>query len=283
LINAETTSVTNPAPAPASRQVTSNASEWAAGKHLATYDNRVLTPAEVQIFIRYHEKLAGRVLDVGCGAGRVLAYLLMIGAEAHGVDLAPKMVDHCRSTLPEADVRVGDASKLKDCVEGPFDVVIAPDCLIDVFDDSERRQVIADIRDLLTPDGLFIFSSHDLGFVDAPHSPPRGQAASLATKVRKLVDKAPADVPRAIRRRREIARNRKRLAPLEQRNGDHAILNDVPHNYSFLHYFIRRDDQERQLQEVGYELVECLGADGRTVAPGGSGPTDTLHYIARAA
>lgn len=276
------TPVTDPSPAPASGQATSNASEWAAGEHLAVYDNRVLTPAEVHIFIRYREKLAGRVLDVGCGAGRVLAYLLMLGAEAYGIDLAPTMVDHCRSTLPEADVRLGDVSKIKDCVEGLFDVVIAPDCLIDVFADSERRQVIADIRELLARDGLFIFSSHDLGWVGTDPG-PTAEMTSVATKVRKLLSKAPADVPHAIRRRREIARNRKRLASFEQRNADHAILNDFPHNYSFLHYFIRRDDQERQLQELGYELVECMGADGRTVGPGSSGPTDALYYIARAA
>lgn len=281
-MNADTTSVTDQPRATPSRQATLNAGEWAAGKYVSIYDNRVLVPAEVQIFVRYRDKLAGRVLDVGCGAGRVLSYLVMLGADAHGVDLAPKMVEHCRSTLPEADVRVGDVSKLNDCVEGPFDVVIAPDCLIDVFDDTERRRVIADIRELLAPDGLFIFSCHDLGWVDAGPA-PAADRSSLTSKLRKLAGKAPADFPNAIRRRREIARNRKRLAPLEQRNADHAILNDVPHNYSLLHYFIRRDDQERQLRELGYELVECLGADGRTVGPGGSGPTDTLHYIARVA
>ena len=79
--------------------------------HPDVYANNVLTPVEVQIFIRYQEKLAGRVLDVGCGAGSVLAYLLMIGAEAHGIDLAPKMVEYCRRTLPDADVRLGDAAR----------------------------------------------------------------------------------------------------------------------------------------------------------------------------
>lgn len=266
-----------------SRQAAWNAAEWAAGKHLGAYANSVLTPAEVQIFIRYRDKLSSRVLDMGCGAGRVLAYLLMIGAETHGIDLAPAMVDYCRRTLPEANVCVGDAAAIRESVEGEFDVVIAPDNLIDVFDDAERRQVIADIKDILAPDGLFIFSSHDLGWAQANPGPLPFESTSVGGELHKLIAKSPAELLAGVRSRRERARNRKRLGPLQQFNSDHAIINDFPHNYSLLHYYIRRDDQERQLHELGYELVECVGSDGRTVGPGGSGPLDSLHYIARVA
>jgi SAM-dependent methyltransferase len=264
-----------------SRQAALNSSEWAAGKHVGVYATSVLTPAEVQIFIRYRDKLSGRVLDIGCGAGRVLAYLVMIGAEAHGIDLAPRMVDYCRQTLPEADVRLGDVAAIRDCVEGEFDVVMAPDNLIDVFGDAERRQVIADIREVLAPGGLFIFSSHDLGWEQANPGPRDFESKTLGGELHKLVSKSPAELFKGLRSRRERARNRKRLGPLQQFNADHAIINDFPHDYSLLHYYIRRDDQERQLQELGYELVECIGSDGRTVGPGGSGPQDSLNYIAR--
>jgi SAM-dependent methyltransferase len=265
-----------------SRQATWNASEWSTGKYVGVYANNVLTPAEVQIFIRYQEKLSGRVLDIGCGAGRVLEYLLMIGAEAHGIDLAPRMVEYCRQTLPEADVRLGDVAAIRDCVEGNFDVVIAPDNLIDVFDDTERRQVIADIKDILAPDGLFVFSTHDLGWAENNPGPRDFEEKSLGAELHKLVAKSPAELFTGVRNRRARTRNRKRLGPLQQFNADHAIINDFPHDYSLLHYYIRRDDQERQLQELGYELVECIGSDGRTVGSGGSGPQDSLHYVARA-
>ena len=265
-----------------SRQATWNSTEWAAGKYVDVYATSVLTPPEVQIFIRYHDKLAGRVLDIGCGAGRVLAYLLMIGAEAHGIDLAPNMVDYCRRTLPEADVRLGNAAALYECVDGEFDAVVAPDNLIDVFDDAERRQVLADVRDVLAPGGLFIFSSHDLGWAETNPGPRDFEARSLGGELHKLIAKSPAELIQGVRSRRQRARNRKRLGPLQQFNADHAIINDFPHDYSLLHYYIRRDDQVRQLEELGYEFVECLGSDGRTVGPGGSGPQDCLHYIARA-
>jgi 2-polyprenyl-3-methyl-5-hydroxy-6-metoxy-1,4-benzoquinol methylase len=267
----------------ASRQAASNSAEWAAGRYIDVYANRILIPAEVQMFVRYQQKLSQRVLDVGCGAGRMLAYLLMMGAETHGIDLAPNMVDYCRRTLPDADVRVGDAKALKASVTGQFDVVIAPDNLIDVFDDAERRGVIADVKEILAPDGLFIFSTHDLGWAQTNPGPREWESRSRADSLRKLLEKSPASLIQAVRNRREIAMNRKRLAPLEQRHADHAIINDFPHNYGLLHYYIRRDDQERQLEEIGFELIECLAADGRTVGQGESGNTDSLYYVARPA
>ena len=166
----------------------------------------------------------------------------MIGAEAHGIDLAPNMVDYCRRTLPEADVRLGNAAALYECVDGEFDAVVAPDNLIDVFDDAERRQVLADVRDVLAPGGLFIFSSHDLGWAETNPGPRDFEARSLGGELHKLIAKSPAELIQGVRSRRQRARNRKRLGPLQQFNADHAIINDFPHDYSLLHYYIRRDD-----------------------------------------
>ena len=120
-------------PDQASTQERSNAHMWATGDQLDSYANRILTPVEVLIFARYREALSGRALDLGCGAGRVLSYLIMFGAQAYGIDLAPKMVDYCTRTFPDAVVRVGDVSALGECVDGLFDIVLAPDNLIDVF------------------------------------------------------------------------------------------------------------------------------------------------------
>jgi SAM-dependent methyltransferase len=276
---------TTPARSTPSRTAAHNLAEWAAGKYVDVYANDVLSRVEVQIFVRYRDALSGRVLDLGCGAGRVLSYLVMLGADAYGVDLAPKMVKYCRRTIPAAHVVVGDVGALQGTVSGPFDAVIAPDNLFDVFDDAERRGVLSGLRELLAPAGLLIFSSHDLGWNEANPGPREWEVSSTTGALRKLVERSPAEIARALVRRRREAANRQRLGPLEERHEGYAILNDFPHDYSLLHYYIRRDDQERQLQELGFELVECLDGRGDRVPPGGHGPsdfhTDNLHYIAR--
>jgi SAM-dependent methyltransferase len=273
------------APGTTSVQAQHNLSEWASGKYVRDYANRVLSPVEVQILVRYSQALRGRVLDLGCGAGRVLSYLLMLGADVHGVDLAPAMVEYCHRTLPSAHVVVGDVGRLEECVSGVFDAVIAPDNLIDVFDDAERRRVLAGWRNFIAPDGLLIFSTHDLGWVDA-HPGKRSWETSTPTGLlKKLLGRSPAQIAEGLLRRRRVAGNRRRLAPLEERHSEYAILNDFPHDYSLLHYYIRRDAQERQLQELGYELIECLDGRGDVVEAGGHAPSDhymdNLHYIAR--
>lgn len=268
-----------------SRAAAHNLSEWAAGKYVDVYANHVLSPVEVQIFVRYRDALSGRVLDLGCGAGRVLFYLAMLGADAHGVDLAPRMVEYVRRTIPAAHVVVGDVSALASLVQGPFDAVIAPDNLFDIYDDAERRRVIASTLPLLAPAGLLIFSGHDLGWVEANPGPRAFEVSSRGAVIRKLFERSPADIAQALVRRRRAAENRKRLGPLEERHEHYAILNDFPHDYSLLHYYTRRDDQERQLRELGFDLVECLDGRGDVVPPGGHGPrdyhADNLYYVAR--
>ncbi len=282
------TGVNQPRGSHVTEQVRVNAELWEAGEHVDVYASRSLAPVEVLILVRYREALSGRVIEVGCGAGRVLGYLAQIGREVYGVDLSPAMVDYCRRVYPQADVRtgdVGDVGALAEVVPGPFDVIFAANNLLDVFDDAQRQRVLADFRGLLTPDGLLIFSSHNLSELD------RGAASSDAGAGRrragallsKLMQKPPADVARAAARMPRRVRNRRRLAPLQLRAGDHAIVNDETFDYGLLHYYIRRDDQERQLADAGYRLVECLDPEGRVVQAGDAGRGPWLHYIARPA
>jgi SAM-dependent methyltransferase len=250
---------------------------WSAGRFLETYDNPYLLPAESLILARYREALTGRVLDLGCGAGRILGYLVLLGADAHGVDISPQMVDHCRRRFPGTDVRVGDLADLKATVDGPFDAVLMFDNLIDVLDDAQRRRVLADLRALLAPGGLLVFSSHNLDQRDQlAHTPSsRVKEAALAAARR-----SPAAWVRAARGFPAGRRNRRRLGPLQYRDRDHAVVNDDVHNYALLHYYIGRVAQERQLADVGLALIEVLEDDGAAVPAGEAGHSPGLYYIA---
>jgi SAM-dependent methyltransferase len=264
-------------------QVSVNNRLWETEDHVGDYADRSLAPVEMVILLRYRGELSRRVLEAGCGAGRVLGYLVELGGQVHGIDLSPAMVEFCRVTYPAADVRVGDVSVLSRDLTEPFDAIFAPNNLIDVFDDAARRAVLDEFSRSLVDGGLLIFSSHNLDERE-PSTGPR-ELDSLPRKATSLLGKAlrkaPADVLHRVVRVPIALRNRRRLAPFEVATDNYAIVNDETFDYGLLHYYIRRDAQERQLAEQGFELLECLDADSREVHPGEKSASPWLHYVAR--
>ena len=65
-----------------------------------------------------------RVLDVGCGAGAVLAPVAERTTMATGIELSPAMAERARVAAPSAEVVVGDAASLP-FESGSFDVVLS--------------------------------------------------------------------------------------------------------------------------------------------------------------
>ncbi|MEW1793157.1 class I SAM-dependent methyltransferase [Streptomyces niveus] len=56
---------------------------------------------------------SGPVADLGCGPGRVTAYLGGLGVSAFGVDLSPKMVALARQAYPDLRFAVGSMTALE--------------------------------------------------------------------------------------------------------------------------------------------------------------------------
>lgn len=246
-----------------------NALLWERGDHVDAYATRELRPAEVIVLVRYRDELAGRVLELGCGAGRLTGYLAALARETHGIDVSERMLAYSRRAYPAATFEQRDLRDVSAFGAGRFDAVVAAFSVLDVLDDPERRRVIADVREVLAPGGLLVMSAHNLDYV-APAALDQARSRSL----RWLAANAPR-VPRRMW-------NRRRLARFERREGGYAILNDPGHDYATLHYHVTRAEQARQLDALGFDLLECLALDGRAV-PAGETASDSpeLHYVAR--
>ncbi len=162
----------------------------------------------------------------------------------------------------------------------PLSLIFASYNVIDVLDDAERREVIEHWRGLLGPGGLLIFSSHNLNVIDG-HGEDASSAGTLRQRIGRILDTSPYWAARQAARVPARIRNRRRLAPLQRREDGYAIVNDEAHDHSLLHYYVRRDDQERQLIELGFELIECLDLDGNRVERGEQSLSAELHYVAR--
>ncbi len=78
-----------------------------------------------------------RVLDLGCGTGRLLAALEP--ARGVGVDLSPAMVEEARRRHPDLEFEVGDVEDdaVIDRLAGPFDVILLSDT-VGFLEDVER-------------------------------------------------------------------------------------------------------------------------------------------------
>jgi SAM-dependent methyltransferase len=251
-------------------QASLNAELWAHSDFVAEYATRELRAVEAKLLEDHREALAGRVLELGCGGGRLTGHLCEIAKSVHGLDISPAMVAYCRRTYPQATFSEGDMLDLSGFERAGFDVVVAPFNVLDVFGDRERRQVLEQIRRVLTDDGLAIVSSHN-----------RAYKPSIGPGLRSLIG-SPRQPLESIRRLPLRLRNRRRLRPLQRSEDDYAIVNDEAQDFSVLHYYTTRDAQERQFTQHGYELLECLDRDGRPVAAGGAAShCPELHYVAR--
>lgn len=236
---------------------------------MSAYATRILRPVEVMLLVRHREALAGRVLELGSGAGRLTGYLIAIGGRVSGMDISPAMVTYCRGRYPEGTFNEGDLRAVTTIPSGPFDVVVAPFNVLDVLTDLERAAVLDRILDVLTDDGLLILSTHN-----------RAYAAHLADPL--MLRGTPRHLVSTAIRLPRWRRNRKRVLPFQHVEANYAVLNDVSHDFKALHYYISRDAQEQQLNAHGFTLLECLDLDGQPV-PAGTKASDCpeLHYVAR--
>ncbi|MCX5192666.1 class I SAM-dependent methyltransferase [Streptomyces sp. NBC_00249] len=103
----------------------------------------------------------GAVADLGCGPGRVTAYLDDLGLRAFGVDLSPAMVAVARRTYPGLRFEVGRMGAL-DVADGALGGVLAWHSTVHT-PPAELPSVFAEFARVLAPGGhvLIAFKAGD--------------------------------------------------------------------------------------------------------------------------
>jgi SAM-dependent methyltransferase len=97
---------------------------------------------------------AGPVADVGCGTGRVTAFLAGLGLPVSGIDLSPEMVETARREHPGLRFEVGSMLSL-DLPDGALGGVLAWYSTIHV-PDSRLPDAFAEFRRVLAPGGYVL-------------------------------------------------------------------------------------------------------------------------------
>jgi SAM-dependent methyltransferase len=110
-----------------------------------------------------------RILDAGCGPGRVGGRLAALGHEVVGVDLDPVLIAAARHDHPGPTWLVGDLAELDLPglgAEDGFDLVVCAGNVMGFLDPSTRRRVLANLRAVLRDDGRIV-----TGFGSGGHYP----------------------------------------------------------------------------------------------------------------
>jgi SAM-dependent methyltransferase len=113
-----------------------------------------------------------RILDAGCGPGRVGGHLATLGHDVVGVDVDPALIEAAEQDHPGPRWLVGDLAELDLPERGiaePFDVIVSAGNVMTFLAPSTRAQVLRQLRNHLTPQGRAVIgfgARRDYAFAD---------------------------------------------------------------------------------------------------------------------
>jgi len=101
-----------------------------------------------------HQPEGARVLDLGCGTGELTLRLREEGMAVMGMDASPDQLKIARSTHPQIDFLLGDATDFS--LERPVDVVFS-NAVLHWIEGGRHPQMLKKVHAALRPGGQFVF------------------------------------------------------------------------------------------------------------------------------
>ncbi len=233
------------------------------------YSAQTLCPAETMILLRHRDAFSDRrVLDLGVGSGRTTRFLAPFAASYTGVDLSPQMLAACRRAFPSARLLELDIRELGKLADERFDFVMASWAVLDALTPEDRLKSLDRISAVTETGGTFVLSAHNRDADIAGEKPAMAWSARPDVLAREFVHFLIA------------RRNYARMEHLRCETPDYALYNDMAHRWRGVFYYIDRKAQIAQLARAGFDVIEVIGEDGRSLEPTDDVSRDgCLHYI----
>ncbi len=247
-----------------------NARIYHAASVVRHYPSDVLDKAETCALLKYQPLLAGQdVLDVGVGAGRTAIYLAPLARNYVAIDYSPVMVEEVKSRMPDLQVQLADMRDMSAFAPGSFDFILATNNVMDAVSHTDRLRTLQEMRRVLRPQGVLMFSAHNRCYRHAMSGPRLKLARNPFSLLRNVLTYG----------RRWV--NYLRLRKACRQEESYALLTDTGHDYGCLHYYIDRDAQEAQLRGMGFKLLDVFSVWGVALALGDFGEASPwLMYVA---
>ena len=123
-------------------------SQWYIDRFRAMERAAKIWPGEAR-FIDAMAERGARILDAGCGPGRVGGYLAAAGHDIVGVDVDPALIAAAEQDHPGPRWLVGDLAELDLPARGvaePFDLIVSAGNVMTFLAPSTRTQVLSRLR-----------------------------------------------------------------------------------------------------------------------------------------
>lgn len=210
-----------------------------------------IQPAEQTILDRLSEQLPKmKMLDIGVGGGRTTLHFAPHVAEYTGIDYSPEMIAVCERRFQAKSsswsFRVCDARNMQGLGEAAFDLVLFSFNGMDYIPHGDRLGVLAEIRRVLKPGGYFCFSSHNLVAMAREFRVSHHLCWNLFSVYINLM-------MWMILRWHNRTLNSQMLA-----EADYALIRDEPHNFRLHTYYVRPQEQIRQLLGNGFGNIQVF-------------------------
>lgn len=122
-----------------------------------------------------------RILDFGCGVGRLMKPLTQAGIRVDGVDISERMLSFARNepALKDSQFFLSGGHDCGDAPEGAYDFVYSYLCFQHICSRDVRNRLLASIKRALRPGGVVLIQMHyypdrTAATVPAPHMPWSG-------------------------------------------------------------------------------------------------------------
>jgi SAM-dependent methyltransferase len=145
---------------------------------LPIWERRVPPSDLVEVIEGPAALVPGRALDLGCGTGTDSLYLAQHGWDVTGVDMVPEALATARRNAAtkgvRADFLLGDVTRLRDVVQGRFDLLLDFGCFHTL--PSDQRRIYVDcVSATAVPGATFLL----YGFARPPRLAPMHAGISL--------------------------------------------------------------------------------------------------------